>query len=283
MGTKVNPPTKVTAPRISIGSILIFLGTLLILWSLYLLYIKVGPTIPLKTVTPPQEVNVPQYTNNNNIIIEGKTEPNSKIVIYENEEKLTESTSDINGYFTIPLELTEGKHELSIKTIKTKLLKFISKDAKVVTVNIDQTKPVLTNIMYPKKLTNNSFELKGVASEDIQLIIQAGNTRILEKEIPKGEFRTKVKLQNLDSKNIYLYAIDKSGNSSNAFKLDITLPTPVFSEQYKKKNHILPNSAGPLDSVLNMASKNILAIYITSLIGLVYLTSFAFVKYLKRD
>ena len=282
MAKKVTPPDKTPRGAKVMAYFLILIGVLLLLYSIYIVYRNYAPPIPSKRVSPPQSVKVIDNTNSQEIYVEGKASPNSRVLFFENGKKIAEAKADDTGIFSSTIILKEGKHQIDVKTVVNKVLNFISKDSQKIQVTVDTTKPEIKDLKYPKQVKGDTLTIEGKLSEEATLIIQAGSNRIFEKELPKGKFLVKVNLKGIKSKNLYIFAIDKAGNTSTAIKLDVKIASKLTTHKKSVKTGKLPNSAGPKD-VIQFFSTNKIAIWTSTLIITTYLTSFALIKYIKRD
>lgn len=282
MGTEVIPPKRTNY----IGIFMIFLGLILLLWGTYKLYVLYGPTLKSNSITPPLLEKDTLYSNTETVAIRGETAPNAFVILQEAGKELKKVPTDETGFFSTTLKLKEGTHKIALYTYKTKILKLKS-DVTYLTINIDITRPSLKNLKYPTKIQHNTLKLEGNLTEPSKLIIQAGDSRIWEKDLPSGHFNINVPLKNLDSTNLYVYAVDKAGNVSQSQKLKVNIPVAVLSQRARKASGIsakkLPNSAGILDLAVASIIKNVVTLYFLGLALLGYLGSSFITKTFKRE
>ena len=282
MGTKVTPPQENSAQEKAsklLGKILILVGVILIFFSIWQL-IKRIPAITSSKVQAPQLLSqTPIYSTSEEITIKGKTKPKANVLIFENNTQITEAKADSDGYFTTLLRLKEGKHELALQTqTQILFLKLRSKEKTPLLVVVDKTAPEVSKVT--SKVSKDKIYISGEVTEDSVLVVQNESTRIVEKNIAKGPFKIAIGLKNLKTPNLYIFAIDKSGNISKAAKLHLNINLDKI--QKTQKGGTLPNSAGSLEDALKVFGRNVIALGYLSVVASVYLAVSAATNLLKR-
>ena len=103
--------------------------------------------------------------------------------------------------------------------------------------------------------------------------------------MPAGHFNIAVPLKNLESPQLYVYAIDKAGNVSKSQKISVVLNRAVLSERARRAPNIsakkLPNSAGVIDIAVASLAKNLSMLYFLALTAIGYGASLFIVKAIK--
>lgn len=164
-------------------------------------------------VLEPSIDNLPTATNSAQIIVTGSANSGDNVILYLNNEKLTEEIVGQDGLFSFSnVSLRNGTNEIyAISKIGNKE----SKPSETVSIIYNNEPPKL-DIESPKngdvfKRENRDIEIKGTTNEGLTVTL---NDRFVFVE-PNGSFTYKYSLSDGENK-LEIKAIDNAGNAQTA-------------------------------------------------------------------
>lgn len=188
----------------------------------YMIRAKVNYELSAPAITSPEDGTI---TNEEVISIEGTSSTTSDIIVFNDGEEASTTTSDESGIFTTDVALTEGENTLTAAVVTEAGVSDLSE---AITVILDQTSPELeiTEPVDGSKSNRETVTVKGTATdENLDTITVNGQNATVEEN---GSFSQRVLLDN-GINDIEVVATDLAGNSTTEqISIDVKFDAPVI-------------------------------------------------------
>ncbi len=241
----------------------IFIIILLSLCGLFTYFVAriIGNT-PVFTVDAPVLKNLPEYTSQANVVIEGTAVKGATIEI-PTESGIASTTADKEGNFKVVVELkNEGLATFKAKAQKRVFFKVVTSDeSNTVSTTYDKTAPNLKLVTPPKTVSSNEYTIQGSTSEPTSVTIKINDKEVTGETDKDNNFSVKVQLNKGENKMVVVIT-DKAGNKTESAQVSTTFATgTVTSGRSSSRNASgLPNSSGELAAALNTVYGRFLAV-----------------------
>ncbi len=161
------------------------------------------------TLHTPSLANLPQYTNQQSIIVKGTSSPNATVKVFFNDSS-DETSTDNDGNFAINVSLTKGANTIFAQTIDSSGNASVNSNSYI--VNFSNQVPNLT-VNSPQN--NQTFYGSTQQLLTVQGSTDINNTVTINEHIavvdPAGKFSYPFNLQNGDN-NLKIISQDQAGN-----------------------------------------------------------------------
>jgi len=225
--------------------IFIILALVLCGGVIYLFGGMIGP-FEVASIQSPTLETLPQFTNQDNIIVNGNAPTSSKVALYVNGVETTTADTDSNGDFVAEFVIEEEKRYLiNAVTLQQNVVRLRSAYSNTIETTLDKTAPLITVNKLTDQTTNNRYSITGRVSERAKITVDLrGNVTDVNSNLD-GTFSLPVSLIAGDN-NYTIYATDLAGNKGSTETGKVAYTVPSIGGGGSVKPTTLPNSAGEL-------------------------------------